>query len=141
MSCSHSPGILLALWTGTHLRAIKSTHQGVIWRGTNAELALQAGGEDKIPPPYFLLKAFPRCRCAAAEVPCQEAAVTYRAGEHAHICVQSRAGKRLGPPVPGDYVLMMDSANFHGGEGRISQGTIRAPRKYQFTCRCQPSNT
>jgi len=69
-----------------HLRMIKSTHQGVIWRGTNAELALRAGGGSD-PPLYFLLKALPLCRCAAAGVPCQEAAVTYRAGNmHTSVC-------------------------------------------------------
>lgn len=98
---------------------IKSTHQGVIWRETNAELALQAGGEDEIP----------LCRCAAAEVLCQKQAVTSRAGEHARICLQRRAVKGLGSPVLGDYVLVIDCADCHGGKWQISQGTVRALHK------------
>lgn len=85
-------------------------------------------GEDEIPL-QFLLKAFPLCRCAAAAVLCQKAAVTLGAGERAHICLQRRAAKGLGSPVPGDYVLVIDSADCHGGKWQISQGTERALQK------------
>lgn len=123
--CCHSPGIFLALWIGTHMSVIKSAHQGVIWRETIAELALQAGGGWD-PPLYFLLKTFPLCRCAAAEALCQKPAVTYRAGESAHICLQRRAVKGLRSTVSWDYVLVIDSADCHEGKWRISQGTVRA---------------
>lgn len=67
--------------------------------------------------------------------------MTFRAGERAHICLQRRAAKGLGSPVPGDYVLVIDSADCHGGKWQISQGTERALHKYEFACQCQPNTT
>lgn len=67
--------------------------------------------------------------------------MTFRAGERAHICLQSRAAQGLGSPVPGDYVLMIDSADCHGGKWQISWDTEGALHKYVFACQCQPSAT
>lgn len=97
-------------------------------------------GEDEIPL-YFLLKAFPFSRCAAAVVLRQKPAVTSRAEERAHICLQRRAAKGLGSPVLGDYVLVIDSTDCHGGKWQISQGTVRALHKYELACQCQPNTT
>lgn len=67
--------------------------------------------------------------------------MTFRAGERAHICLQRRAAKGLESPVPGDYVLVIDSADCRGGKWQISQGTERALHKYEFACQCQPNTT